>query len=243
MFSTLYKRAVRASRSGLPCVHSPAGGMAPTLTLLTCEESSLIAASTSPWLLSSACALANSPLTTPDQGRELARRLSLLLPERPQLQPVLLALCRRFGLLHGLRIELPDAQLLPPLRAAHQLLAAGSEPLCAAVELGQLLPLLTHPSAAVRGQAAQLVCGRLRTSDASRAAFLSGAIVADPAAATPVLLPREAAAAEAARGAPLELPSPAEIGAALPEGLACVGTEIVVAAGTPDLDRGEIGPT
>lgn len=217
--------------------------MAPTLTLLTCEESSLIAASTSPWLLSSACALANSPLTTPDQGRELARRLSLLLPERPQLQPVLLALCRRFGLLHGLRIELPDAQLLPPLRAAHQLLAAGSEPLCAAVELGQLLPLLTHPSAAVRGQAAQLVCGRLRTSDASRAAFLSGAIVADPAAATPELLPREAAAAEAARGAPLELPSPAEIGAALPEGLACVGTEIVVAAGTPDLDRGEIGPT
>ena len=95
----------------------------------------------------------------------------------------------------------------------------------------------------MRGQAAQLVCGRLRTSDASRAAFLSGAIVADPAAATPVLLPREVAAAEAARGAPLELPSPAEIGGALPEGLACVGSELVVAAGTPDLDRGEIVPT
>lgn len=216
--------------------------MAPTFTLLTCDESSLIAASTSPWLLSSACALASSPLTTPEQGRELARRLSLLLPERPQLQPVLLALCRRFGLLQGLRLELPDAQLLPSLRAAHQLLAAGSEPLCAAaVELGQLLPLLSHPSAAVRGQAAQLVCGRLRTSDASRAAFLSGAIVADPAAATPLLLPREAAAAEAARSTPLELASPVE--GALPEGLASVGSELVVAAGTPDLDRGEIVPT
>ena len=81
--------------------------MPPTFTLLTCDESSLIAASTSPWLLSSACALASSPLTTPEQGRELARRLSLLLPERPQLQPVLLALCRRFGLLQGLRLELP----------------------------------------------------------------------------------------------------------------------------------------
>lgn len=124
-FHTLYKRAVRAKGRPSCRPHTQLCGMAPTFTLLTCDESSLIAASTSPWLLSSACALASSPLTTPEQGRELARRLSLLLPERPQLQPVLLALCRRFGLLQGLRLELPDAQLLPSLRAAHQLLAAG----------------------------------------------------------------------------------------------------------------------
>ena len=217
--------------------------MAATPTLLTCDESSLVAASTSPWLLSSACALANSPLTTPDQGRELARRLALLLPERPQLQPVLLGLCRRFGLLQGLRLEQPDAQLLPYLRAAHPLLATGSEPLCAAVELGQLLPLLTHPSAAVRGQAAQLVCARLRTSDASRAAFLTGALVADPAAAAPLLLPRELTATQAARGAPaLEL-APSAAGGAPPEGLACVGSELVVAAGAAERERGEIVAT
>ena len=181
--------------------------------MLSLHDSAFCAASTSPWLLSSACTLVRSPLTS-QQGRELARRLSLLLPERPELQPLLLELCRRFGLLE----ELQEAQLLPFMHAAEQIVVAGSEPLRATIDIGRLLALLAHPSAAVREQAARLISGHLRVPDASRAAILGGLLVGENRpAASAALLP---CTAERSSTAP-ELAPPPEAG--LPEGLApCV---------------------
>ena len=208
-------------------------------TVLTCSDEALTSLATSPQLLACAVELAATPVSA-EQGRELVRRLALLLRERPQLRPLVHELCVRLAPFSALGAGLREDQLLPLLHAAEQLLLSGGEPLRATIHEGSLLPLLTHAAPSVRSRATTLLCELLRTPDAARAILQRGVLVGggQPAAAPLLRLlpPPTAAAAAAAASCPLLVPS-----TSVPHGLARVGSELVYASGAADPSGAEAG--
>ena len=83
-------------------------------TVLTCSDEVLTSLATSPQLLACAVELAATPVSA-EQGRELVRRLALLLRERPQLRPLVHELCVRLAPFSALGAGLREDQLLPLL--------------------------------------------------------------------------------------------------------------------------------